>query len=70
MKYPFYVMHFDHIGAEDKEGDVGYLVRVPVSEKKLRAEIAKCEVVCANCHAERTYTRWHQGTEQLNTLGA
>ena len=21
------------------------------------AEVAKCEVVCANCHAERTYQR-------------
>jgi hypothetical protein len=26
-------------------------------EAALRAEIAKCDLVCANCHAERTFSR-------------
>jgi hypothetical protein len=57
MSYPPYVMHFDHVG-DDKTQEVSVMAAVPVSEAKLRAEIAKCEVVCGNCHAERTRQRW------------
>lgn len=54
-EYPYYVMQFDHIG-EDKVANVSRLLRThgwPEIEK----EIAKCEVVCANCHAIRTHNR-------------
>ena len=54
--YPPYVMQFDHLG-QDKDRDVAALVASPVSLARLEAEIAKCEVVCANCHAERTHQR-------------
>jgi len=31
------------------------------SWEKIEAEIAKCEVVCANCHAIRSASRgWHK----------
>jgi hypothetical protein len=43
-----YVMQFDHLG-EDKDRDIAALVASPVSLARLEAEIAKCEVVCANC---------------------
>jgi hypothetical protein len=49
-------MDFDHIG-ESKTGHVSDLAWVPVSESTLRAEIAKCEVVCAVCHRLRTAVR-------------
>jgi hypothetical protein len=61
VRYPYYVMQFDHIG-EEKNFDVAIAVRRSFGEAKLRAEIALCEVVCANCHAERT----HQRTESIN----
>lgn len=54
--YPYYVMQFDHL--RDKHIAVSAAV-TQVSEARLRAEIAKCDVVCANCHAERTHQR-HQ----------
>ena len=54
-KYPYYVMQFDHI--YEKNGAVANLVRASVSIARLEQEIAGCEVVCANCHAERTYSR-------------
>lgn len=54
IEYPPYVMHFDHLG-DDKDTEVSKMAWVPVSEARLRAEIAKCEVVCGNCHAERTW---------------
>lgn len=60
VQYPPYVMQFDHTGT-DKVANVSRLVNVPVSESVLRAEIAKCEVVCANCHAERTHGKRRSG---------
>jgi len=53
--YPYYVMQFDHIG-DDKLENIAVLVNKG-SMPKLVAEIAKCELVCANCHAERTHQR-------------
>lgn len=60
VQYPFYVMQFDHLG--DKEFTVASFPNTTGSPSRLLREIAKCEVVCANCHAERTYQRqshWH-----------
>jgi hypothetical protein len=48
------VLEFDHL--RDKAFDIGgHLVNV--GWQKLLAEIAKCEVVCANCHRRRTASR-------------
>ena len=51
-RYPPYVMDFDHVNGEKKfnVGKFGAL-----STERVLAEIAKCEVVCANCHRIRTY---------------
>lgn len=54
-RYPYYVMDFDHLG--DKEYNVSDMCRNMFSMDKLKAEIAKCEIVCANCHRIRTHTR-------------
>ena len=54
--YPSYVMDFDHI-SDDKACNVSEMVTRTVGEETLRAEVAKCEVVCANCHRERTHRR-------------
>jgi hypothetical protein len=51
--FPPYVMDFDHVRGE-KSYNVSYLIG-SASEKKLRAEIEKCDVVCANCHRIRTW---------------
>jgi hypothetical protein len=52
--YPFYVMDFDHL--EDKVANINR-IRWTKGLDKIKAEIAKCEVVCANCHRIRTYNR-------------
>lgn len=54
--YPYYVMDFDHRDASTKIAEVSKLV----SNGELQAlldEIAKCDLVCANCHRRRTYLR-------------
>ncbi len=53
--YPYYVMDLDHIG-EDKTMIVSKLVNFGATARLL-AEIAKCEVVCANCHRARSWLR-------------
>ena len=54
-QYPHYVMDFDHVRGE-KIAAVGTMLRNP-SVRKVLDEISKCDVVCANCHRIRTYTR-------------
>lgn len=55
VRYPPYVMHFDHLS--DKVFNISNAGSLGVSLSRLRAEMAKTEVVCANCHAERTHRR-------------
>lgn len=57
IKYPYYVMQFDHRGDDDKVYTISQFNRKGFSLKRLMAEIEKCDVVCANCHAERTFRR-------------
>ena len=48
------VLEFDHLS--DKRTEVSMLVK-GWSWNTVMLEIAKCEVVCANCHRRRTYAR-------------
>ena len=56
IQYPFYVMQFDHRPDEEKTFNIGPSVG-SYSLETILEEIAKCDVVCANCHAFRTYDR-------------
>lgn len=49
------VLEFDHIS--DKTTSVAALVSQNHTWPRILREIAKCEVVCANCHRRRTYSR-------------
>ena len=54
--FPPYVMDFDHIRGKKKMA-VSLFVRTSFSLDIVQAEIDKCEVVCSNCHRERTAKR-------------
>ena len=57
------VLEFDHIG-DDKKFNISDATRHGYGMDKVIAEIAKCEVRCANCHRKKTYERggWaHRG---------
>jgi len=59
------VLEFDHIGeAGSKQFNISDATRFGYGMDKIIAEIAKCEVRCANCHRKKTYERggWaHRG---------
>jgi hypothetical protein len=58
VAYPYYVMQFDHRQGVIKRFTIGAIgSRAAYSLATIRKEIAKCDVVCANCHAERTWQR-------------
>ena len=46
------------VSGTQEPGDVGYLMRFS-SKRTVLAEIERCEPVCANCHAVRTFERRH-----------
>lgn len=53
VRYPHYVLDFDHRDPSKKNMCVAYLVRY--STPKMLEEIKKCDLVCSNCHRERTH---------------
>lgn len=59
--FPPYVMHFDHRDPSQKRFSVSTLTGAG-HIKSLLAEIEKCDLVCANCHAIRTH---HQRESRL-----
>lgn len=59
-QYPFYVMQFDHVRGV-KSINLSQVSSNQWSDDRLQEEIDKCEIVCANCHAQRTYERSHDG---------
>lgn len=61
------VMDFDHREPADKIANVSRLVR-DGKFKQILDEIAKCDVVCANCHRIRTWRRNKQ-KKLLSSIG-
>jgi hypothetical protein len=53
--FPPYVMDFDHLDATIKKFNVG--VNKRYGWEVMLREVAKCELVCANCHRIRTHQR-------------
>ncbi len=74
VKYPYYVMDFDHRNGDEKLAGLGQLMKRH-SEASLIDEMAKCDLVCANCHRERTHQRgqsvskkYREPTDSSNAL--
>jgi len=50
-----HALQFDHL--RDKKANVSDLIRSDYGIKTIWEEIGKCQVLCANCHAETTHRR-------------
>lgn len=65
VNYPYYVMDFDHL--RDKQYEINKLIN-SCSMAKIRSEIVKCDIVCSNCHRERTFKRLKQATSPISNM--
>jgi len=64
-KYPPYVMDFDHITGK-KRNMISKLVGGAYSLLRIKDELKKCDLVCANCHRVRTFTRRKKAPKYLS----
>lgn len=55
-KFPHYILEFDH-RPEFKKIDNVYRVLRNLGAEAAWYEVAKCDVVCANCHKLRSFMR-------------
>jgi len=62
VQYHYAVMQFDHVRGEKKFALGGGTI-CSHGYKAIEEEAAKCDVVCANCHAMRTWKRKTNGVE-------
>ena len=54
QRFPLCVMDFDHVRG-NKLFSLGHANGKGITEEMVYAEIAKCDLVCANCHRIRTH---------------
>jgi len=53
--YPYYILDFDHVYGT-KVANISQMLN-NFSLEDILKEVAKCDVVCSNCHRERTFNR-------------
>jgi protein-arginine kinase activator protein McsA len=59
-------MDFDHLPGFEKRASVSRLAEQVKSKSVILAEVAKCDLVCANCHRVRTYDRARLSNHRSN----
>lgn len=62
-KFPPECMQFDHV-----HGEKLFTISEIKGKARTLAEIAKCELVCANCHAIRTKQRYNMSARRNPTM--
>jgi len=55
------VLDFHHIDSSTKEGTIEHMVKGAWSKDRILQELAKCEVLCANCHRILHWEEWNKG---------
>lgn len=57
LSHPHYRLDFDHLPGRTKLFVLSDASSARWSNQRIFEEMAKCEIVCANCHRDRTYAR-------------
>jgi hypothetical protein len=55
VSYEPHILDFDHLA--NKSFGISRAIQQGMAIEKIRQEIKKCEIVCSNCHRERTRSR-------------
>lgn len=63
VKYSPWIMEFDHIDPSNKFMAISEMINRRYQLHKILEEIAKCELVCSNCHQDRGYKRRQKNQE-------
>ena len=61
--FPYYILDFDHRPGVDKRFEIAKVKRGNYKWETILQEIAKCDLVCANCHRRRT---WQRATKEAS----
>ena len=64
-RYPYYVMDFDHVGEKSYEPN---RLSQYGSMALVKRELAKCELVCSNCHRIRSHRRAEEARKRLKKV--
>ena len=59
--FNWWQMQFDHRKPEDKKFGISQMIARHFPIQEIEDEILKCDLVCANCHANRTYKLFSEG---------
>ena len=51
----FRALEFHHTGGKEKDFNIGDMVRLGLSVARIKEEIEKCTILCANCHRIEHY---------------
>lgn len=51
------VLEFDHIDPSTKSHNIGEMIHKGLALTTIKEEVAKCRVLCANCHRIRTWSQ-------------
>jgi hypothetical protein len=73
LLHPYYKMQFDHLPQYEKLFTIANFYDYTMDLVVIINEIRKCELVCANCHTDRTHKRREEKKElkaQLDTPSA
>ncbi len=53
-------LQFHHRDQQEKEFEIALYTALGFSKARLLAEIAKCDVICANCHAKEHWSHMYK----------
>ena len=53
-------LQFHHRNQQEKEFEIGLYTALGLSKARLLAEIEKCDVICANCHAKEHWSHKYE----------
>lgn len=60
-RFPYMCMEFDHREPALKRLSISTMVAQSYAKEEVLNEINKCDLVCSNCHAIRTWRQVHEG---------
>ena len=59
-----YELQFDHVAKSKKRDSISNLVHAGGGIRTLKVEMRKCQLLCANCHAEKSRKEAKQSIEK------